>query len=95
MPRAVYLDTEAVAIADLDGDRDLDALFVFDGDGAVVARNDGSGDFTAVTVAGGARVTDGLAAGEVNRRGIRPPADDGLPNINPEDLLPEMFPDKE
>ena len=42
----VYLDTEAVVIADLDGDGFLDALFVFDGDGAVVAWNDGSGNFT-------------------------------------------------
>lgn len=98
---------ETAVAADFDRDGDLDVIIgnvtIFGVDTPVhpnyMLRNDGLNAarrivFTPVTVAGGPRVTDGLAAGEVHRHGIRPAVDDGLPNIDPDDLLPEMFPRK-
>lgn len=98
---------ETAVAADFDRDGDLDVIIgnvtIFGVDTPVhpnyMLRNDGLNAarrivFTPVTVAGGPRVTDGLAAGEVHRRGTRPAVDDGLPNIDPDDLLPEMFPKK-
>ncbi len=97
---------EAVVAADFDGDGDLDVLIgnvtirgVDSPERNYMLRNDGldrAGNiiFKAVTVAGGPRVTDGLAAGDVDGSGFAPPVKDGLPNINLDGLLPKMYPKK-
>lgn len=98
--------SEAVVAADFDGDGDLDVLIgnvtirgVDSPERNYILRNDGldrAGNiiFRAVTVAGGPRVTDGLAAGDVDGSGFAPAVKDGLPNINLDGLLPGMFPGK-
>jgi Ca2+-binding RTX toxin-like protein len=91
--------TENIVAGDIDGDGDLDLLISNatlpgeDPEPNQALINDGRGNFTAVDLTGPdlARVSRGLALGDVNGDGEDDPVDaNGLPNINPYGLLPSV-----
>jgi hypothetical protein len=93
-----------VALADLNGDGVLDAILANDNrvaggieDGITpnqILYGDGDGTFTQGPALTESDVTVGVALGDLNGDGAVPAVDaNGLPNINPDGLLPNVMPD--
>jgi len=88
-------DSWDVALGDLDGDGDLDAVVANLGVNQVLI-NDGSGTFTAPPLLQPTGSSDSFAValGDLDGGGTLPAVDqDGLPNIDPLGLLPDMYVD--
>src|SRR5262245_30664858 len=81
-----------IVLGDVDGDGDLDALVANLNAPNQLLINDGTGHFTSTDLPGGSQPSHAIALGDIDGDGLIPPVDDhGLPNINTQGLLPDLF----
>ncbi len=95
LPNDEGLNSTDVALSDLDGDGDLDAVVTNSETDNVVLLNDGTGAFTQETMPEGGSdrlASTAVALGDLDGDGNVAPVDsNGLPNINQDGLLPDIY----
>jgi hypothetical protein len=92
--------SEGIALGDVDGDGDLDVLVANfstvggGGSNQVLINQNGKGTFVAFDLDGESLASVDIALGDVDGDGTVPAVDEnGLPNIAPDGLLPDMYVD--